>query len=89
MLQMLKWLKHFQSNIIQQIINISKNFEVLCTFTPNKSYGRLLNVEPSNLVFLKTDNTELDEVIITFKDQNGRLLEIKDKVNLALLNKQK
>ena len=48
---------------------------------------RLLNVEPSNLVFLKTDNTELDEVIITFKDQNGRLLEIKDKVNLALLNK--
>ena len=27
---------------------------VLYTFTPNKSYAYLLNVEPSNLVFLKT-----------------------------------
>ena len=26
--------------------------EVLYTFTPNKSYAYLLNVEPSNLVFL-------------------------------------
>ena len=28
--------------------------EVLYTFTPNKSYVYLLNVEPNNLVFLKT-----------------------------------
>ena len=28
--------------------------EVLYTFIPNKSYAYLLNVEPSNLVFLKT-----------------------------------
>ena len=28
--------------------------EVLYTFTPNKSYAYLLNVEPSNLEFLKT-----------------------------------
>ena len=28
--------------------------EVLYTFTANKSYAYLLNVEPSNLVFLKT-----------------------------------
>ena len=40
--------------------------EVLYTFTPNKSYAYLLNVEPSNLVFLKTYNTEFDEIIITF-----------------------
>ena len=59
--------------------------EVLYTFTPNKSYAYLLNVEPSNLVFLKTYNTEFDEIIITFTDQNGRPLEIEDKVNLALL----
>ena len=31
-----------------------QNSEVLCTFTPNKSYAYLLNVEPSNLVSLKT-----------------------------------
>ena len=59
--------------------------EVLYTFTPNKSYAYSLNVEPSNLVFLKTYNTELDEIIITFTDQNGRPLKIEDKVCLILL----
>ena len=59
--------------------------EVLHTLTSNKSYAYLLNVEPSNLVFLKTYNTEFDEIIITFTDQNGRPLEIEDKVNLTLL----
>ena len=28
---------------------MSTKFEVLCTFTPNKYYVYLLNVEPSNL----------------------------------------
>ena len=32
---------------------------------PNKSYANLLNVESSNLVFLKTCNTEFDELTIT------------------------
>ena len=58
--------------------------KVLFIFTPNKSYAYLLNVEPSNLVFLKTYNTEFDEIIITFTDQNSRPLEIEDKVNLTL-----
>ena len=41
-------------------------------------------------MFLKTYNTEFDEIIITFTDQNGRMLEIEDKVNLTLLiNKYK
>ena len=52
--------------------------EFLWTFTPNKSYVDLLNVEPSNLMFLETHNTEFDEIIITFTGQNGRPLEIKD-----------
>ena len=59
--------------------------EILYTFMPNKSYAYLSNVEPSNLVFLKTYNTEFDEIIITFTDQNGRPLEIEHKVNLTLL----
>ena len=45
----------------------------------------MLIVEPSNLVFLKTYNTEFDEIIITFTVQNDRPLEMKDKVNLTLL----
>ena len=58
--------------------------EVLYTFNPNKSYAYLLNVEPSNLVFLKTYDTDFDEIIITFTDENGKLLKIEDKVNLIL-----
>ena len=62
--------------------------KVLYTLTPKKSY--LLNVEPNNLVFLKTNNTEFDEIIITFMDKNGIPLEIEDKVNFTLfINKWK
>ena len=59
--------------------------EILYIFTPNKSYAYFLNVEPSILVYLKAYNTEFDELIVTFTDQNGRPLEIEDKVNLTLL----
>ena len=62
--------------------------EVLYTFTRSKSYASLLNVEPSNLVFLRTYNTEFDEIIKTFTDQNGRPLEIEYKVNSTLLIKK-
>ena len=41
-------------------------------------------------MFFKTYNTESDEIVITFRDQNGRPLEIEDKVNLTLfINKLK
>ena len=46
--------------------------EVLYTFALNKCYTYLLNIEPSNVVVLKTYNTEFDEIIIKFTDQNGR-----------------
>ena len=59
--------------------------DILYTFTPNKSYACLLNVEPSNLVFLRTYNTDFDEIIKTFSDQNGRPLEREVKSNLTLL----
>ena len=42
--------------------------EVLYTFTPNKSYAYLQNVDSSNLVFLRTYNTELDDIIKTLTD---------------------
>ena len=45
--------------------------EVLYTFTSNKSHAYLLNVEPSNLVFLKTYKRMFDKIIIKFTDQNG------------------
>ena len=51
---------------------------------PNKSFVYLLTVELTNLVFLKTYNTEFDEIVIIFTDHNGRPLEIKYKVHLRL-----
>ena len=39
----------------------------------------------NQVVFLKTYNTKFDEIIITFTNQNGRPLEIEDKVNLILV----
>ena len=41
-----------QCNLVDN--QCQRNSEVLYTFTPNKSYSYLLNVELSNLVFLKT-----------------------------------
>ena len=38
-----------QSNLVDN--GYQQKPEVLYTFTPNKSYSYLLNVEPSNLVF--------------------------------------
>ena len=58
---------------------------MLHTFTPKKSYAYMLNVKPRNLVFLKTYNTEFDEIIITLTNQNSEPLEIEDKVNLISL----
>ena len=52
---------------------------------PNKSYAYLLNIKPSNLVFLKTYNTEFDEIIVKLVDQSSRPLKIEGKVNLTLL----
>ena len=62
-----------------------QKFEVLYTFTLNKSYGYLLSVERNNLWFLKTYNTEFDDIKITFPDQIGGLLQIDEKVHLTLL----
>ena len=58
--------------------------EVLYTFTLNKSYAYLLNIELRNLVLLKTYDIEFDEIIEKFTDRNSRPLEIKTKVNLIL-----
>ena len=58
--------------------------DVFYTFTPIKYYASLLNFESIDLVFLKTYNTEFDEFMITFTNENGRTLEIKDRVNLTL-----
>ena len=43
-----------------------------------------LNVKPRNLVFLRSYNTEFENIAIAFTNRNGGSLEIEDKVNLTL-----
>ena len=49
------------------------------------SYASLLNVETNNLMFLKSYDTEFDDIRLTITDQNGRLLEIKNKFDVTFL----
>ena len=60
---------------------------VLYTFVPNKPFGSLLEISPTNHIFLKTFNSEYDEIKVWFTDQNSQLLEIKDRINLIMVVK--
>ena len=55
---------------------------ILYTFVPNKSFGSLLEISPTNHIFLKTFNSEFQEIEIWFTDQNSMPLEVQDKINL-------
>ena len=59
----------------------------LFTFVPNKTFGSLFEISPANYVFLKTFNSEFQEVKIWFTDQTSKPLEVKDRVNLTLIIK--
>ena len=60
---------------------------VLCTFVPNKPFGSLLEISPINHIFLKTFNSEYDEIIVWFTDQNSQPLEIEDRISLTMVIK--
>ena len=60
---------------------------ILCTFVPNKTFGSLLEISPTNQVLLKTFNSEFQEVKIWFTDQTSKPLELEDKINITLIIK--
>ena len=60
---------------------------VLYTFVPNKPFGSLLKISPTNHIFLKTFNSEYDEIKVWFTDQNSQPLEIEDRINLTFVIK--
>ena len=60
---------------------------VLYTFVPNKLFGSLLEISPTNHIFLKIFNSECDEIKVWFTDQNSQPLEIEDGINLTMVIK--
>ena len=64
-----------------------QNSRILYTFVPNKPFGSLLEISPSNHIFLKTFNSEFQEIKVWFTDQNNNPLEVEDKLNITLIIK--
>ena len=60
---------------------------VLYMFVPNKPFGSLLEISPTDLIFLKTSNSEVQDIEKWFADQNIQPLKIKDSINLTLVIK--
>ena len=60
---------------------------ILYAFVPSKTFGSLLEISPTNHVFLKTFNSEFQEIKILFTDQTGAILELEDKINATLIIK--
>ena len=55
---------------------------ILYTFVPNKTFDSLLETSPTNHVFLKTHDSEFQEIYIWFTDQTSTPLEVEDKVKM-------
>ena len=60
---------------------------ILYAFVPSKIFGSLLEISPTNHVFLKTFNSEFQEIKIWFTDQKSAPLELEDKINVTLIIK--
>ena len=69
------------------IVNNSyqQDSRVLYIFVPNKCFGQLLNISPKMFIFLKTFDSQFSYVEVRFTDQNSKLLEIEDKINITLV----
>ena len=64
-----------------------QNSRILFTFVPNKTFDSLLEISPTNHVFLKTFNSQFQEIEIWFTDQTSTPLEVEDKINVTLIIK--
>ena len=60
---------------------------ILYTFVPKNTFGSLLQISPTNHIFLKTFNSEFQEVKIWFTGQRSRPLEVEDKISVTLIIK--
>ena len=73
--------------VICNLVNsdYQKASKVLFTFVPNKQFGQLITILSYSLTMLKTTSAEFQSVKLWFTDQNNKLLEIEDSVNVTLI----
>ena len=65
--------------------NYQQDLRVLYTFVPNKSFGQLLDISPKIFIFLKSFHSQFSYIEVWFTYQNSKLLEIEDKIKIALI----
>ena len=76
-------LVHF--NIVNN--DYQQDSRVLYTFVPDKPFGSLLEISPTDFIPIKTLNSEFQSIEVWFTDQNSLTLEIEDRINLTLVIK--
>ena len=59
----------------------------LYTFVPNKPCVSLLEISPTNHIFLKRFNLEFQEIKVWFTDRTSKPLEVEERINLTLIIK--
>ena len=67
--------------------NYQQDSRILYTFVPNKSFGNLSEISPGSYIFLKTFNSEFQEIKVWSTDQTSKPLEVEDKINLTMIIK--
>ena len=67
--------------------NYQQDSRVLYNFGANKPFGNLLEISPTNHIFLKIFNSELQNIEVWFTYQNSQPLEREDRINLTLVIK--
>ena len=72
-------LKSSMKNETDVVLRISSNMV--------SNSNSLLEISPTNQVFLKTFNSEFQEVKVWFTDQTSKPLELEDKINIILIIK--
>ena len=74
-------------NIVNE--NYQQNSRVMYTFVPDKSFGKLLdiirNYSLKNSIFLKNFDSEFSYIEMWFTDQNSKLIDICDRINITLV----
>ena len=60
---------------------------ILYTFVPNKPFRSLLEISPTNQIFLKTFNSEFQEIKVCSTNRTSKPLEVEDKITLTLIIK--
>ena len=71
-------------NIVK--IDYQQNSRVLYIFVTTKSFGQLLDISPKKeKMFLKTFDSECWYMEVWFTDQNCKLIEIEDKINVTFV----